>query len=199
MRSILLTGFEPFGSVHHNPSSAVLPLLPDSIDGAAVHKAVLPVDTEGVAEVLAQLFSKRFDAVVHCGVADDRPVITVERQARNRLEFKIPDNRGVLRRGCPVVADGPELHPSRLPVESILRRWSTARIEARASDSAGAYLCNQVMYTSLHALPPSVPAGFIHLPPDETLGSGRAHQPLTVQAEALTLALEVVVRETLKR
>lgn len=194
---ILLTGFEPFGSVHHNPSSAVLPLVPNAIDGVVVHKEILPVDTNGVAEILTKLFARPFEAVIHCGVADDRPVITVERRAVNRLEFKIPDNRGVLRRGCPVVEGGPEMHGSRLPVERILERWSEARIDGQDSDSAGAYLCNQVMYTSLHHLPPSVPTGFIHLPPDEILGNGRPHQPLALQANALTLALEVVVRETL--
>ena len=45
---ILVTGFEPFGSLEHNPSQALLDLLPSEVDGKPLRKAVLPVDAESL-------------------------------------------------------------------------------------------------------------------------------------------------------
>jgi pyroglutamyl-peptidase len=182
---LLVTGFEPFGGFRDNPSSLVLEHLPDRIEELSIEKMVLPVDTEGVKPVLARIHAAPYRAILHLGLASDRSVITLERRAVNLLDFTIADNRGVLLERRPIIEDGPDAYAARLPLEEILRAWESARISAAPSDSAGTFLCNQVMYTSLHALPPEVRTGFIHLPPAEIYDLAR-------QARAVHLALELI-------
>lgn len=194
MKRLLVTGFEPFGAHAHNPSAAVLERLPERIDGLAVDRCVLPVETEGVKPVLARLHAEPYSAVLHLGLAEDRRLVTIERRAVNWLGFTIADNRGVLVPGRPILEDGaPAEYPARLPVEAILSAWAEGGFLAGPSDSAGTFLCNQVMYTSLHTLPERVRTGFIHLPPDETIG-GDSHQPIEVQARAIQVALAVIAK-----
>jgi len=64
---ILVTGFEPFGGLEHNPSQALLDLLPSEVGGRPLRKAVLPVDAEALVEVLEDLHREGPKAVLHLG------------------------------------------------------------------------------------------------------------------------------------
>ena len=99
---ILVTGFEPFGSLEHNPSQALLDLLPSEVDGKPIRKAVLPVDAEALGEALEDLHREGPKAVLHLGLAEDRPVLTLERLAVNLLDFPRPDNRGRVLEDLPI-------------------------------------------------------------------------------------------------
>jgi pyroglutamyl-peptidase len=191
---VLVTGFEPFGGLPHNPSEALLALLPEALGGRPLRKALLPVDTERVGEALFALYREGPEAVLHLGLAEKRPLISVERLAVNLLDFERPDNGGRVLEDTPIVPEGPLALPARFPVKEVLRRWREAGIPGSASLSAGSYLCNQVFYLSLYHLPKEVPVGFLHLPPDETLAlqRGGPYVPLKEQARAVLLALEVL-------
>jgi pyroglutamyl-peptidase len=74
-----------------------------------------------------------------------------------------------------------------------------AGVPAYLSSTAGTYLCNFVMYTTLHALAArreSPRAGFVHLPPlPSMIGPGNAEQPsmdLPLMLRGVEAALEVV-------
>jgi len=191
---LLVTGFEPFGGLAHNPSQAILALLPEALGGVPLRKALLPVDTEKVGGVLQALYAERPRAVLHLGLAEGRPLLSLERLAVNLLDFERPDNGGKRLQDTPVIPGGPLALEARFPLKRILSRWREAGIPGRQSLSAGSYLCNQVFYLSLYHLPESVPVGFIHLPPDETLALEKygAYIPLQEQARGILLALEVV-------
>ncbi|WP_117236944.1 pyroglutamyl-peptidase I [Thermus sediminis] len=191
---VLVTGFEPFGGLPHNPSEALLPLLPEAIGGRPLRKALLPADTERVGEALLALYREGPEAVLHLGLAEKRPLISVERLAVNLLDFERPDNGGRVLEDTPILPEGPLALPARFPVKAVLRRWREAGIPGSQSLSAGSYLCNQVFYLSLYHLPEGVPVGFLHLPPDETLALERPgpYVPLEVQARAVLLALEAL-------
>ncbi len=191
---VLVTGFEPFGGLTHNPSQALLALLPERVKGRPLRKALLPVDTGKVAKTLAELYREGPEAVLHLGLAERRPLLSLERLAVNLLDFERPDNRGRRVEDAPVVPEGPLALPARFPVKEVLRRWREAGIPASQSLSAGSYLCNQVFYLSLYHLPEETPVGFIHLPPDETLAleRGGPYVPLKEQAKAVAMALEVL-------
>uniref|UniRef100_A0A7V4E651 Pyrrolidone-carboxylate peptidase n=1 Tax=Thermus tengchongensis TaxID=1214928 RepID=A0A7V4E651_9DEIN len=191
---VLVTGFEPFGGLTHNPSAALLSLLPGEVGGKALHKAVLPVDTEALPKALATLHALRPQAVLHLGLAEGRPLLSLERLAVNLLDFERPDNRGAVREDAPVVPGGPLALEARFPLKEALRRLREAGIPARQSLSAGSYLCNQAFYLSLYHLPAQVPVAFLHLPPDETLAlaKGGAYVPLSEQARAVRLLLELL-------
>lgn len=194
--AVLVTGFEPFAGLPHNPSQALLEHLPDSISGQKLVRAVLPVNTLTVADHLEHLYrTHRPRLVLHLGLAVGRSLLSVERVALNLLDFDLPDNAGERKQDAPVLEGRPLALPTRLPYRAILSRWRDAGIPAQLSNSAGTYLCNQVMYLALSELPQDVLTGFIHLPPDETLALSRPqpYVPLEVQARAITLALEAAL------
>lgn len=180
--TVLVTGFGPFGPVTANPSEALLAHLPPRIGGHAVTTAVLPVDTEAVRPILDAHYAAGPDVVIHCGVARYRRVLSLERWAVNRLDFDLADNAGRTLRNQPIEPGGPEGRDTRLPVDAILAAWAEAGLPGAASADAGAYLCNQTFYAALSSLPPHVPAGFVHVPPE-------AHLPVPRQAEAVRLAV----------
>jgi pyroglutamyl-peptidase len=191
---VLVTGFEPFGGLPHNPSEALLALLPEALGGRPLRKALLPVDTEKVGEALFALYREGPEAALHLGLAEKRPLISVERLAVNLLDFERPDNAGNVVEEAPIVPNAPLALPARFPVKAVLKRWRETGIPGSASLSAGSYLCNQVFYLSLYHLPEGVPVGFLHLPPDETLAlqRGGPYVPLKEQARAVLLALEAL-------
>ena len=73
-----------------------------------------------------------------------------------------------------VQPDGPAAYFSTLPLRAMLAAVQAAGVPVELSLSAGAYLCNQVLYTLLHTCP--IPGGFIHLPslPEQVTALGRA-------------------------
>ena len=91
----------------------------------------------------------------------------------NVLGFDIPDNQGNRRQDQPILQDAPFALPSRLPIQAIQQAWQAGRIPSAISNTAGLYLCNQVMFLAMATLSEEVPAGFIHLPADETLAAAR--------------------------
>ena len=166
---LLITGFEPFGGSTLNPSEqAVAALAQDPPPGLTITAAVLPVDREnGPAALLAALAAAQPQAVICLGEASRRPAISLERVALNLMDYRIPDNLGQTVTDEPIVPEGPAAYFSTLPLRAMLGAMLAAGVPAELSLSAGAYLCNQVMYTLLHHLAQTgqnIPAGFIHLP-----------------------------------
>jgi len=166
---LLVTGFEPFGGSVVNPSEqAAAALAQTPPPGLIITPAILPVDRlQGPAALLTALKSTQPQVVICLGEASRRPAISLERVALNLLDYRIPDNSGQTVIDEPVVPDGPAAYFSTLPLRAMLAAMQAAGVPAELSLSAGAYLCNQVMYTLLHHLAEtrrSIPAGFIHLP-----------------------------------
>lgn len=193
---ILVTGFEPFAGWPHNPSSTLLEHLPEHLGQAQLVRATLPVDTRRAPEALSELYRRhRPGVVLHLGLAAGRVLLSLERLAVNLLDFEIADNGGHRLQDTPILPGSPLALHTRLPIRAIQARWAEAGIPGVVSNSAGLYLCNQVMYLALATLPPEVPAGFIHLPPDETLAlhKPQAFVPLKTQAQAIHLALQVTL------
>src|SRR2546429_1281720 len=78
-----------------------------------------------------------------------------------------PDGAGFQASGEPIAPDGPAAYFATLPLAAILRALTAEGIPAYVSNTAGTYLCNQTLYTTLHSVrqrsnPPTV--GFIHVP-----------------------------------
>src|ERR687888_2358900 len=151
---VLVTGFEPFGGHPVNPSA----LVAERFDGA-----VLPVGAATVARELDRLLeSRRPNALLGLGLAPRRETVQVERLAINLLDFEIPDNDGMLLSDREIEAGGPAAVFSTLPVKAIAEAWRRHGIPSQLSNSAGTYICNQLLYVALRR---GLPAGFIHLPP----------------------------------
>lgn len=200
MSRILLTGFEPFGGSGVNPSA----LLAERLAGTAVADVVIETMVLPVATIEAgNRLDDAIDAlrprfVVCCGEDGGADRIRVERVAVNRRDFDA-DNRGVSCRGVPVVEGGPERLSATLPVEALVAASESAGVAAGLSDSAGTYLCNEVMYRALHRgfaglFAPR--AGFIHVPRLPEQGAGRGGStpmPIARTIEGVRAMLAVLV------
>jgi pyroglutamyl-peptidase len=168
-KTILVTGFEAFGGGSVNPSAEIAKRLDGRrIGGWEVRAAVLPVHHVSAASAVQGLLRDCDPvAVVHLGLAAERAQLALERVAINVMDYSIPDNAGFQAIDEPCVAGGPAAYFSTLPLRPMLDAMRGAGIPAYLSTTAGTYLCNFVMYTTLHVLtarrdPPR--AGFVHLP-----------------------------------
>jgi pyroglutamyl-peptidase len=166
---ILVTGFEPFGAHAVNPTEGLAKAVDARAFGAArARSAVLPVHhAEAAPRVAALLAETDPVAVVHLGLAGGRARVALERGAVNLMDYEQPDNAGVRRAGEPCVPGGPAAYFATLPLPAILAALTAEGVPAYLSNTAGTYLCNQTLYTTLHAVsgrprPPKV--GLLHVP-----------------------------------
>ena len=114
--------------------------------------------------------------------------MTPERIAVNIRDARIPDNAGNQPSSEFVAADGPAAYFATVPVMDMARAIRDANIPGTVSNSAGAFVCNDVLYTLLHHYAgTSVKVGFIHVPylPDQ----GTPNLPLEKTIAALCAAI----------
>jgi pyroglutamyl-peptidase len=199
MRTVLLTGFEPFGGASRNPSGELaLAWHGREVAGARVIGSVLPcVFGEASRELEVLLQRHRPDVVLCLGVAAGRAAITPERVAINVDDARIPDNKGRRPVDRPVVRGGPVAYWSRLPVKAIVADLRARGVPAEVSQTAGTFLCNHVFYALMHAVRrrAGVRAGFVHVPAmSEAAASGEASLPLAVLTDATGLMLATILR-----
>lgn len=200
-RTLLLTGFEPFGGEPVNPSWT----LAESLQGAAaegwrVQAVCLPCTFTGAARALGAALRRHSPAAVLClGLAAGRGELGLERVAVNLVDARIPDNAGEQPIDQPVVPGGPAAHFARLPLRAMLAAARAAGAPTGLSLSAGSYVCNHVFYTLLHSLRrrPAVAAGFVHVPLAEAPPAGpdpsRPWVPLALQRAGLEAMLRVLM------
>lgn len=190
MKKLLITGFEPFGGGDRNPSALAVERLPDRVGDFELCKLLLPtVFAEAPRVVLEKAGEFCPDVVISVGQAGGRDAVTPERIAVNIRDARIADNAGNQPRGEFVCSDGPAAYFSTLPVEAMAQAIRDAGIPATVSNSAGAFVCNDVMYSLLHHYAgTAVRAGFIHVPyiPEQ----GSPSLPLEKIVEALIAAIE---------
>jgi pyroglutamyl-peptidase len=205
-RAILVTGFEPFGPHAANPSEQLAKAVDGRTVGAGlVRGAVLPVaHASARAAVAALLDDVRPRVVIHLGLAGARARIALERVGVNVMEYLMADNAGFRAAGEPCVAAGPAAYFSTLPLAAMLAALVADGIPAYVSNTAGTYLCNHTLYSTLHAVrdlarPPRV--GFVHLPllPAMVAASGtdEASMDLSVMLRALEIILDVAGTESI--
>ena len=163
--AVLVTGFEPYGGGHINPSLELV----RNLDGTEVASVpvmgrTLPVDFRGLQQRVRALLTEIDPiAVLNLGLWPGEATIRLERVALNLADFEIPDNAGELVQDVPLDTEAPSAIPARLPLRAIERALLEAGIPARLSNTAGTFLCNATMYTFLRQTT-DVPCGFVHLP-----------------------------------
>ena len=101
MRTVLVTGFEPFGGETVNASWEVARALHGRRCGDAVARALmLPCAYDACVAEFVEAFERlKPDAVLLTGQAARRAVVSVERFAHDRASATHADNRGVVRGG----------------------------------------------------------------------------------------------------
>jgi pyroglutamyl-peptidase len=150
MYRILVTGFEPFGSVQENVSEVVATRLA-APEGSELRTLVLPVSFGDAWRRLKSMISDFGpDCILALGLAEERRVITPELVAINFMDARIPDNRGRQPMQTRIHDDAPAAYFSTLPVHAMAADLTRAGHPASVSYSAGAFVCNYLMYELLH-------------------------------------------------
>lgn len=193
MKKLLITGFDPFGGETVNPSWEAVRLLPERIGEYDLTKLQIPTEFSRASEaVLMAAEALQPDAILCVGQAGGRAGITPEVVGINLREARIPDNGGAQPVNEPVVKNGPAAYFATLPVREMVKALSDRGIPASLSYSAGAFVCNDVLYSVLHRYSGTrTMAGFVHVPfLPEQAREGVASMALETIAEALEIAIE---------
>ena len=130
------------------------------------------------------------DVILCIGQAGGRAAITPELVAINLRYAKIPDNAAFQPKDEPALVGGACAYFSTLPVRKMAEAIEAAGIASQVSYSAGAYVCNDVLYTLLaryENTPTKV--GFIHVPYC-TEQNKTPSMPLCDIVKGLTIAIE---------
>ncbi len=198
MKTVLVTGFEPFGGELRNPSQEIARALDGRvIAGRRVVGAVLPcVFGASIAELNKLLREHRPSLVLCLGQAGGRAEITPERVAINVDDARLADNAGAQPLDRPIVRGGPAAYWSTLPIKAIVRALQRRGVLVAVSQTAGTFVCNHVFYGLMHALRRrrGVRGGFIHVPfVPEQATRGQPSLPLATMTEAVALAVETAL------
>jgi pyroglutamyl-peptidase len=169
--TVLLTGFGPFPGVPVNATSVYVPQLAEAarqrFPEAAVIAEVLPTEWHEAPRRLEALLAAHEPALaLHFGVSAEARGFVIETTARN-LTCAKADACGALPPSLEVLAGAPESIATALPAGLIAARLTVQGWPAAVSVDAGNYLCNAVLYRSLHHAATRAPrpsAVFVHLP-----------------------------------
>ncbi|MDN8598047.1 pyroglutamyl-peptidase I [Citrobacter sp. S2-9] len=201
MKTVLITGFEPFGGEQVNPSWEVVSRLDNAIiAGCRVVARQLPcVFGESLTVLNAAIDALSPSLVLAVGQAGGRADITVERVAINVDDARIPDNRGRQPVDEPIVAQGPAAWFSSLPIKAMVAAMREAGVPASVSQTAGTFVCNHVMYGLLHKLSArsEVKGGFVHIPYLPEQAAAHPGAP-SMAAATVRQALEIAITTALQ-
>lgn len=189
-KRLLITGFEPFGGARVNPSWQAVAALPERLGGFALYKREIPVVFGAAArEVLALAEEIRPQVILCVGQAGGRSGVTPERLGVNLRDARIPDNAGNQPREEPVAEGAPAAYFATVPVRAMAEAIQREGLPGTVSNTAGTYVCNDVLYTLLRFFHgTSTRVGFLHVPYLPQQGSpGMALEDMV---RALTAAIE---------
>ena len=198
MKKILITGFEPFGGDLRNPSGEAVRALACA-KNTELHQLVLPVSWERAFPEIEKVWNElKPDALLMVGLAAGSSAIRIERIGIN-LCTEIADIDGLYANGSsqksgdlPIIDGEREAFFTTYNHESILEAIKNAGIPVKYSFSAGTYICNYLLYSSLakrNRENHDMKIGFIHLPYAEGQKDGVPSMPFDKMIDALEIAL----------
>ncbi len=206
-KTVVITGFDPFGGEPVNPAFQAVSLLPDAVvygqgQQADVIKAEIPTSFTRSKQAVAELENHYHpDLFISVGQAGGRSAITVERVAINLEDARIPDNDGEEPHDQPVIQGDQTAYFSTLPDKNIVKSMNEQGIPAQLSYTAGTYVCNAVMYTLLalrqdekrpeRKLPHI--SGFIHVPYSTEQGRGKPEGTPTMPVDTMAQGLQTAI------
>lgn len=188
-----MTGFGPFPGVEFNATGVLVPRLARAarrrFTDAQVFTAILPTEwVRGPKRARAAFQRAQPTLVLHFGVSDRARGFVIERRGVNACVMAA-DGVGAMPTS-PVLSEfGRERRRVTLPVKTIVRRLHELGLPAEASDDAGQYLCNAVLYQSLGLIEGAGMVGFVHLP--SALAEDHGEGALTVE-QAVAGSLEIL-------
>ncbi len=198
MLRLLLTAFQPYGEWPENASAlALAEFLSDVPSDCLVTARTYPVNFAAVPALLERDLSEDLDVALHLGQAPGSTGIRLEQCGVNlgREPEEPPDVHR------PLIAGGPAAYFSSLPLAEWAARLRDSGIPAAVSFHAGTYLCNAVLYWSLHFAATQnlrTRAAFIHVPFDLSQAARQKKETPSLPAAVVAQAVRLIVRELQK-
>ncbi len=201
MKKVLLTGFDPFGQDTINPAlELVKKMTTENIPGVELTTIRLPVIFgEAITELIAKIEQIKPDLILSVGQAAGRIVISIERIGLNMNDTDHPDNAGNTPRDELIAENGPAAYFTTINVRKTYQEIKKASIPVVISNTAGTYVCNNLVYGALHYLAENnlkeIKYGFIHIPylPSQAAEKSKpfASLPLELIEKAVRIAISV--------
>lgn len=200
MKKLFLTGFEPFLQFKSNPTMDLVTVLDgDVIDDFQIVGKTFVVDFHQSAEQFKKaVYEVQPDIIVSLGLAGGRSKITPERIAINVKDGEI-DNNGYLPLDEAIYPGEADGYFTTLPIRRITNALKEAGYPAGISNTAGTYLCNNIMYEGLRYAKDkkAVISGFIHIPANFEIAIAEGKVPGWHQRDLLE-SVKIVVQECIK-
>ena len=192
MKTLLITGFDPFGGQEINPAWEAVQCLPDTVGDYQICKLQIPTIFRKAPEtVLEKAQALHPDVIISIGQASGRTAVTPERVGINMMSATMADNAGVMPVEESIVPGGPDGIFATVPVYAMAQAITAAGLPGMVSNTAGTFVCNNVLYTLLHHFAGTgTRVGFIHVPNLPQQGEPSLSLEKTVQA--LEAALSVL-------
>ncbi|WEV42279.1 pyroglutamyl-peptidase I [Bifidobacterium sp. ESL0682] len=218
--NVVISGFDPYEGVEHNPSHVVpQALAADGLGGEAgfesddplrdVDISINAVDLlvsykEAWPQLKETLEATHPDIVIATGLKTAARGILLERCANNIIDTAKPEAKDEalgMRADAPeepllqpIASNGPAAFWTRLPLRSILNDFASEGIASALSSDAGTFVCNSLFYNLMKwtASQHKVLSGFVSLPVINEEPHSQHGLPLNQQIEAC----RVVVRQT---
>jgi pyroglutamyl-peptidase len=193
MRSVLITGFEPFDDHSMNPSQSIAEQLDGQIiAGARITGITLPVAFGQDTKLMFSAIQELSPAVIlSFGLNAGASTVNIEMFAINHRNI---DNDHTL---GPIIPGAPAAYLATIDVDRVGKAiGKRAEVPVCRHGYAGSYLCNHIFYQTLHhvstnSLPSRV--GFLHIPfaEEQTKQTpDRFSLPLDRMVEAARIAVE---------
>ncbi|XP_039998912.1 pyroglutamyl-peptidase 1-like isoform X2 [Xiphias gladius] len=168
-KTVIVTGFEPFGEHAVNSSWVAVQELEQLGLGETVDLYVyeVPVEYQAVRSLLLSLWNQhKPQLAVHVGVSGSATAVTLEQYGHNN-GYKRPDNRAFSPASQCCIENGPDCISSVLDMDTVCKRVSDSDIgvAVSVSNDAGSYLCDYTYYMSLYR--GEGHSAFVHVPPLE--------------------------------
>lgn len=201
-RTILLTGFEPFGGSDVNPSiTACRRLEGKKYKGFKVVVEEIPLRFHEIRGIIEGYLEKYRPTAVVCTGQSGGPAIALERVAINIASAHNPYNCGYQPLDETLNDEGPAAYFTKLPIRELESALKEARIPVQISNSAGTYGCNQIFYHLMDYLTREridIPAGFIHVPslPEQVVDKKMPSMTVDLIAEALDVVVELISKSS---
>jgi pyroglutamyl-peptidase len=200
-RTILVTGFAPFGGESVNSSWQAAQRLEGwtSADCIVVAREIPCAFGVSISALETMVVAVRPEIVICVGQAGGRADFSVERIAANLDDADSPDNNGARPIDTPVLANAPAAYFSSLPVKAIVTAIRAAGLPASLSSTAGHFVCNHLFFGACHLRATRFDAmkvGFIHVPYSLEQGARHPAAP-TMATEAVAQGLKIAIETTI--
>lgn len=166
MKSILITGFDPFAHYSLNPSWEAVKSLPDVISDYQLHKLRLP-NIFGLTPRLLLEEAERVqpDIILMTGMNSGTTNIEINLAALNIQDAFIEDNLGHKPWNKPIIEEAPAAYFATIPVHELVSSLHAQKLPVQLAFASGGFVCNEIFYQALHAYAnTAVKVGFVHVP-----------------------------------